>query len=182
MVAVGFDLYMRLVNEAVRELREGKSYSGDVRIESSLNAHLPDDYVADADQKMALYQRMGHIDRRGAVREFERELRDRFGPPPDPVSKLLLLLELKVLAQASGVSALKLGPRSRVEFQEGAALDRRLIASLVERFGRSLLFKGQSPLTLELKAEDGNTLDLVRLLLESLEGRLGPLPSDAVSL
>jgi len=182
MVAVGFDLYMRLVNEAVRELREGKSYSGEVRIESNLNAYLPDDYLSDPEQKMAIYQKMGHIDRREAARELEKEIRDRFGPIPPPVENLFALLELKVLAQAAGVSALKLGKRCRVEFQEGAVLEKRDIADLVGKFGRGLLFRGQSPLTLELQGGEGDTLNLLRDLLESLEGRLSPLPSGAPAL
>ncbi len=172
MVAVGFDLYLRLVNEAVRELREGKSYSGEVRIESNLNAFLPDQYIPDAEQKMALYQKMGHIDRLEAARELAQEVRDRFGPPPPPVEKLFMLLEMKVLAQASGVSALKLGKRSRIEFQEGAVMDRKVIASLVETFGRSLLFRGQTPLTLELHGDGEDTLLLTRRLLRALEGQL----------
>jgi len=182
MTAVGFDLYLRLVNEAVRELREGKSYSGDVRIESSLSAYLPDDYIPDAEQKMALYQKMGHLDRPAAVGEFGKELRDRFGPCPPPVENLLTLLELKALAQAAGVSALKLGKRSRVEFQRGAVMDKRDIAGLVERFGRSLLFRGQDPLTLELQGAGEDTMGLVRRLLEVMEGRLSPLPSGSPGL
>ncbi len=182
MIAVGFDLYLRLVNEAVRELREGKSYSGQVRIESNLNAYLPDAYIPDAEQKMSLYQQMGHVDRLETAKELQKELRDRFGPLPPPVEKLFLLLELKVLAQAAGVSALKLGKRTRVEFQEGAIMEKKVIASLVETFGRSLLFRGQTPLTLELQGAGEDTLLLTRRLLTALEGRLGadhePLTAD----
>ena len=180
IMAVGFDLYLRLVNEAVRELREGKSYSGEVRIESSLNAYLPDGYIPDAEQKMALYQKMGHIDRLDAAQELRQEIRDRFGPPPPPVQNLFSLLELKVLAQAAGVRTLKLGKRSRIEFQKGATMEKRDIAALVEKFGRNLLFRGQMPLTLELQAGGEDTLLLTRRLLETLEGKLqsdSPLPS-----
>ncbi|MBN2169871.1 MAG: transcription-repair coupling factor [Candidatus Krumholzibacteriota bacterium] len=170
VAAVGFDLYLRLVNQAVRELREGKSYSQDVRVESELDARLPDDYVPDAEQKMMLYQRMGHVDRIEQAAELAREIRDRFGPPPPPVENLLLLLELKILAQAAGVSRLRLGRTCRLEMQAGAGLERAALARLAETFGQRILFKGSSPLVIELKTQSGEAPAQLRNLLRSMEG------------
>ncbi len=179
LAAVGFDLYLRLVAQAVRELREGKSYVQDVRVESRLDARLPDDYVPDAEQKMLLYQRMGHIDRLDEAQALRREIRDRFGELPGPVENLFLLLEVKVLAQAAGVARVELGACTRLELQAGAGLPPAVVADLARDFGRDILFKGKDPLVLELRAGAGEHIDKVRNLLKSMEGCATSLASNA---
>ncbi len=179
VAAVGFDLYLRLVAQAVREQREGKSYSQEVRVESRLNAHIPDDYVPEAEQKMALYQKMGHIDRQGAADELKGEVRDRFGELPGPVENLFLLLELKILAQAAGVGRVDLGEPTRIEMQAGATLPKPALGELVRNFGRSLLFKGGDPLVLELRVAAGERIQVTRKLLKSMEGCATQLTSNA---
>jgi len=170
MAAVGFDLYMRLVAQAVREIREGKSYSQDVRIESKLRAYIPDDYVPDPEQKMALYRKMGHVDRQEAAAELRREIHDRFGEPPGPVENLFLLLDLKILAQAAGVARVDLGEGCRLELQEGATLGKRDLARLAEAFGRHILFRGSAPLVIEIRGDEGGALERTRNLLKLMEG------------
>ena len=175
IAAIGFDLYLRLVADAVRQLRDGKSFSQDVRVESSLVAHLPDDYVPDPEQKMILYQRMGHVDRLESARELERELRDRFGPPPAQVSNLFTLLELKLLAQAAGVARVDLRGKPRIELQAGATLPPEEIARISGEFSRRIEFLGSSPLVLQLKARDKEAISLARTLLQSMAGSARPV-------
>ncbi|MCB1161281.1 transcription-repair coupling factor [bacterium] len=179
LTAVGFDLYLRLVAEAVRELREGKSYAQDVRVESRLDARIPDDYVPDPEQKMILYQRMGHADRLEQVDALRRELRDRFGDLPGPVENLFLLLELKVLAQGAGVARVELGDPTRVEMQPGAGLNRTALGDLARNFGRDILFKAGDPLVLELRGRPGERITQTRNLLKSMEGCAIQLTSNA---
>ncbi|MBM4116376.1 transcription-repair coupling factor [bacterium] len=179
LAAIGFDLYLRLVAQAVRELREGKSYVQDVRVESRLDARLPDDYVPDAEQKMLLYQRMGHIDRLEEAATLRREIRDRFGALPGSVENLFLLLEIKVLAMAAGVARVELGERTRLELQPGAGLAPAGAADLARNFGRDILFMGKDPLVLELRAGPGERFESVRILLKSMEGCATPLASNA---
>ena len=179
VAAVGFDLYLRLVAQAVRELREGKSYSQDVRVESRLNARIPDSYVPETEQKMDLYQKMGRIDRMEAAAELKAELRDRFGEPPGPVDNLFLLLELKILAQCAGVARVDLGEPVRVEMQAGATLPKAALGDLARNFGRTILFKGVDPLVLELRVGAGQRIDETRKLLKSMEGCATQLTSNA---
>ena len=179
VAAVGFDLYLRLVAQAVRELREGKSYSQEVRVEGRVNARIPDSYVQDPEQKMALYQKMGHIDRIEAAEELKAEVRDRFGELPGTVENLFLLLELKIRAQAAGVTRVDLGDPTRVELQAGATLPKPALGELARNFGREILFKGGDPLVLELRTAAGTRIEKTRKLLKSMEGCATQLTSNA---
>ena len=117
--AVGFDLYCRLLAQAVRELKEGtKGTEGatpsvpsvplvpPVSIDLPLDAYLPEDYVPDPSLRLRLYRRMAGLTTLRQVKEMARELEDRFGEPPRPVENMLYFLRLKVLAAEAGVQAI----------------------------------------------------------------------------
>jgi transcription-repair coupling factor (superfamily II helicase) len=112
MAAVGFDLYSRLLGEAVEErkaLREDRP----VRIERPqavvdlpVEAHLPDDYVPEEAQKLELYRRLARARTGGDLAAFRQELLDRFGPMPQPVVRLVEVAELRLTAEAAGVASM----------------------------------------------------------------------------
>src|ERR671932_148123 len=89
MNTVGFDLYCRLLAEAVDELR-GKRVLPEYELvlDLPLGAHLPDAYIGDPDLKVRLYRRLANLDSEAEVAEVEREFGDRFGPLPAPVADL----------------------------------------------------------------------------------------------
>ncbi|HOL17979.1 MAG TPA: helicase-related protein, partial [Bacillota bacterium] len=101
MVAVGFDLYCRLLEKAVAELKNEKKEPQEViRLDLPLNAYLPSSYISNQDQKIDLYQRIYSISAEEELRDIEEELRDRYGTPPAPVKNLLTAAALRVAAQA----------------------------------------------------------------------------------
>jgi transcription-repair coupling factor (superfamily II helicase) len=112
MAAVGFDLYSRLLAEAVEErkaLREDRP----VRVERPqavvdlpVEAHLPDDYVPEEAQKLELYRRLARARTGGDLAAFRQELTDRFGPMPAPVVRLVEVAELRLTAEAAGVASM----------------------------------------------------------------------------
>src|SRR5919202_462707 len=101
MNTVGFDLYCRLLAEAVDELR-GKRVlpEYELLLDLPLGAHLPDAYIGDPDLKVRLYRRLANLDSEAEVAEVEREFGDRFGPLPAPVADLFFLLRVKMLAKS----------------------------------------------------------------------------------
>ena len=105
MVTVGYDLYCKLLEEAVKEL---KGEEVEKKIESKINlavaAYLPDDYVPDSSQKIALYRKIARISSDEDNADMMRELKDRYGKPPSPVRRLLAIAEIKRLAQNLGIS------------------------------------------------------------------------------
>jgi len=110
IAAVGFDLYVRLLGEAVEELRavyEGKPPPPPKRSPASIDlpapAHLPPDYVADLPARLALYQRMTALREPTDVDGLADELRDRYGELPEETENLLFMLKVKLLATKAGV-------------------------------------------------------------------------------
>jgi len=112
MAAVGFDLYSRLLAEAVEERKaahEGREpvvERPQAVLDLPLEANLPDDYVPDEAQKLELYRRLARARTTGDVAAFRQELVDRFGPLPEPVLRLVEVAELRLTAEAAGVSSI----------------------------------------------------------------------------
>ena len=112
MAAVGFDLYSRLLSEAVEERkatyesREPLIVRPGAVVDLPVEAHLPDDYVPDEAQKLELYRRLARARTAGDLAAFRQEVVDRFGPPPTAVLRLVEVAELRLAAEAAGVSSI----------------------------------------------------------------------------
>jgi transcription-repair coupling factor (superfamily II helicase) len=112
MAAVGFDLYSRLLAEAVETRKasmEGRApivEAPQAVIDLPVEAHLPDDYVPDEAQKLELYRRLARARSGGDVAAFRQEVIDRYGPIPDPVARLVEVAELRLAAEAAGVASI----------------------------------------------------------------------------
>jgi transcription-repair coupling factor (superfamily II helicase) len=147
IAAVGFDLYCRLLAQAVREVKgetpemvtgeEALAYltplSEGVQINLPLPVYLPEDYVPDESLRLHLYRRLAGLLTQDEITAMAQELEDRFGELPEPVANLLYQLQLKVLAVESGVQATSVDSGQIVIKAEGLeALDR---AGLQRRLG-----------------------------------------------
>lgn len=109
MNAIGFDLYCKLLAEAVEELqgRRVEAISApSVQVDLPLDSYLPDEYVGDRTLKVKFYQRLANLSTPEQVEAMEAELSDRFGPPPRPVLNLLAMVRLKVEAAQFGFEAI----------------------------------------------------------------------------
>ncbi len=105
--AVGFDLYCRLLDQAIRELRgEMVDDTPDPTIDINVDAFIPPEYVADETQRMSLYRRLGAAPSLEVTDRLAEEIHDRFGDPPPPVVHLLAAVRLRVLAKRVGTAAL----------------------------------------------------------------------------
>ncbi len=112
MAAVGFDLYSRLLAEAVETRKasmEGRApivEAPQAIVDLPVEAHLPDDYVPDEAHKLELYRRLARARTTGDLAAFRQEVIDRYGPMPDPVIRLVEVAELRMTAEAAGVSSI----------------------------------------------------------------------------
>jgi transcription-repair coupling factor (superfamily II helicase) len=109
MNAVGFDLYCKLLAEAVEELqgkRVERAATPSVQVDLPLDSYLPDEYIGDRTLKVKFYQRLANLSTPEQVEAMEAELTDRFGPPPRPVQNLLAMVRLKVEAGQLGFEAI----------------------------------------------------------------------------
>jgi transcription-repair coupling factor (superfamily II helicase) len=112
MAAVGFDLYSRLLAEAVEEQKAQLEHREPVVerpqavIDLPLDANLPDSYVPDEAQKLELYRRLAKARTAGDLAAFRQEMTDRFGPMPEPVVRLVEVAELRMAAEGAGVGSI----------------------------------------------------------------------------
>jgi transcription-repair coupling factor (superfamily II helicase) len=110
LAAVGFDLYMRLLDEAIRELRgEIVEEIPDPTVDLGLEAYLPESYVEVPAQLVAAYRRLAEARTVDDAAAAIDELRDRYGPLPDSVRNLAEVIRLRALARAAGVAAISRG-------------------------------------------------------------------------
>ncbi|MFH1347521.1 MAG: transcription-repair coupling factor, partial [Candidatus Margulisiibacteriota bacterium] len=108
VMEVGFDLYCELLEEAVREVKGIAEVSPrEVTIDLKVEAFIPEDYVTDDRQRIALYRRMNLLSTREQVDEIKKELADRFGKVPDKLKTLFEVLYLRVRSLEFGVRSIK---------------------------------------------------------------------------
>ncbi len=114
---VGVELYQHMLEEAVAELRDGagsveETWSPQINIGTSVL--IPDDYVADLDVRMALYRRLGALEKEDEIDGFAAELVDRFGPLPKEVDHLLEIVAIKMVCRRAGIAKIDAGPKGAV--------------------------------------------------------------------
>jgi transcription-repair coupling factor (superfamily II helicase) len=105
IAGVGFDLYVRMIGEAVNELKgDGPAEKPEVRVELPINAHIPHDYVPGERLRLEAYTRIAAIDSEQDVTAVHDELVDRYGEPPEPVLNLLEVARLRTMARRAGLT------------------------------------------------------------------------------
>ena len=99
---VGFDLYVRLVGEAVAEFKgEGATQEAEVKIELPIDAHVPHDFIESERLRLEMYKRLAEVRSDADVDAIREELMDRYGDPPPPVASLLEVARLRARARAA---------------------------------------------------------------------------------
>jgi len=110
IAGVGFDLYVRLVGEAVAQFRGdgAEAAPAEIKIELPVDAHLPHDYVPGERLRLEAYKKLAAVVDESAVEEIEAELRDRYGVPPEPVLNLFEVARLRTVARSAGIGDIAL--------------------------------------------------------------------------
>jgi len=106
IAGVGFDLYVRMVGEAVRELKGGQEAAEEVetKVELPIDAHIPHDYVPGERLRLEAYRRIAEVAGEDDIAAVREELLDRYGEPPQPVDNLLAVARFRVLARSAGLT------------------------------------------------------------------------------
>ncbi|MFZ2504055.1 MAG: transcription-repair coupling factor, partial [Nocardioides sp.] len=106
---VGFDLYVRLVGEAVADFRgDLEPDLGEVRIELPIEAHLPHDYISSERLRLEIYKRLAEVRNDDDVDQLAEELTDRYGAPPQEVASLLLVARFRARLRRAGITEVTL--------------------------------------------------------------------------
>jgi transcription-repair coupling factor (superfamily II helicase) len=126
IAGVGFDLYVRLVGEAVSSFRGDVDEAiGEIKIELPVDAHLPHDYVPGERLRLEAYKKLATVTDEAALDEIQAELVDRYGKPPEAVRNLIEVARLRTVARAAGIkdiavqgNTIRFGPVELRESQE----------------------------------------------------------------
>ncbi|HET9997452.1 MAG TPA: transcription-repair coupling factor, partial [Nocardioides sp.] len=124
---VGFDLYVRLVGEAVHEFKgEGEPDLGEVRIELPVDAHLPHEYIASERLRLEMYKRLAEVRADEDVDLLREEMVDRYGEPPIEVQSLLFVALFRARARRAGIKEVTIAGRN-VRFAPVVLPDSRVV-------------------------------------------------------
>ena len=177
MEAVGYDLYCKLLGEAVSEAQGGAPAEDfETKIDLDLDAFIPDRYIPNELQKMNLYHRIAAIHTEEEESDMRDELIDRFGEMPKPAENLIRVARLRALAHGDYLTEITgHGSELRFLFYEKAPVDVNRLPELVAPYRGDLrLIPGKVP---ELRYRDqrkqltdtGKVLDQVQTILESMK-------------
>jgi transcription-repair coupling factor (superfamily II helicase) len=137
--SVGFELYLRLLDEAVKRL-ENSDYEEEVEtlLELEYTGFIPNSYIDSAQEKMEVYKKIAGIRNKEELERVYAELLDRFGPPPDEAASLLSLAEIRIICRELQVVSLKeRGGQVRIEFNRVSKINvDRLIRLMRESRGK----------------------------------------------
>jgi transcription-repair coupling factor (superfamily II helicase) len=156
MDTVGFEMYMKLLEETVRELK-GEEIEDDVRATVNLGVDLKIDegYIPDMNQRLMVYRRIASARREPDLDRIVAEVRDRYGPIPPSVLNLADYGRIRILADQLGVESVdREGEKVLVRFRPQAKLDPAWLVSLVER-RRDVSLVPPAGLRLNLSGGDG---------------------------
>jgi transcription-repair coupling factor (superfamily II helicase) len=149
MTEIGMALYLDLLEEAVKALKEGrepaleKPLAADTEVELRLPAFLPESYIADVHVRLALYKRIAASENEAELDELNAEIIDRFSLPPPQAQNLLRIARLKLTARALGIRRLDLGPTGGyVIFEEKNSIDPVAVIRMVQKNPREYRLDG----------------------------------------
>ncbi len=125
MAAVGYDMYCRMMREAVAELKgERVERPADTSVEIGLNAHVPAAYISDEIQRIEVYKKIAAIDSTRSAKQLKEEIVDRYGKMPRPVENLMLISLLKRFAARAGIiSVTRSGRAFTLKYPEECVID-----------------------------------------------------------
>lgn len=177
MEAVGYDLYCKLLNQAVSALRGRRTEEEefDSSVECDIDAYIPSSYIKNEYQKLDIYKRISTIENEEESMDMQDELMDRFGEIPRSVDNLLLVAQLKAMAHRAYVTEVVVNCQEvRLTMFPRAKLDTLRIPELIRSYGGKLkMLNGEAPgfLYQELKKQNKDSrqmMDEAKLLLKKL--------------
>ena len=151
IAAIGLDLYMQMVEQAVQRLKgQVVEEEPDPTLRLNVSAYIPEDYVADPHQRLSLYKRFSTSTQVGDLALLHGEIQDRFGPPPEPVERLLEVMQVRLQAKALRLASIELKTGSIVIILDGKSkVAKTSIQRLMDRYKSRIRFL--SPLAFELQ-------------------------------
>lgn len=174
MQAIGFSLFMEMLDRAVNDLKAGKTpelsaplYQGP-EIDLRISAIIPEEYIYDIHNRLIMYKRISNAQSMQELHELQVELIDRFGLLPNQVKYLLLITELKLKAQKLGIQKISAsGQQGKLEFNEKPEIDPGALINLIQVHAKRYQMDGPQKLkfTLDKTTAEERIFEISSLLV-----------------
>ncbi len=175
---VGFTLYMELLEDAVKAIKEGKEPNLDKPLQQSTEINLkvpaliPNDYLPDIHERLIIYKRISNAKNKEALHDLKVEMVDRFGLLPDATKNLFRLTELRFKAETLGITKLEAGPKTgKIHFASDTTVDTFKIVTMMQSQPQKYRLQGGNQLQFTL---DMNKTDRRFQAVDALLNELAP--------
>jgi Transcription-repair coupling factor (superfamily II helicase) len=172
MESVGYDMYCRLLDEAVRELTgEAKPVKeADIQIDINVSAYIDSSYINNESNKIEMYKRIAAISDMDDVIDVQDELTDRYGDIPEETSSLISIALIKSMAARCGFASIQeKGENIVLQYYPGKMVDFRMLGILTDKYKRNILFTANNSPYITYKAGSVSKKELlenIKLLLQ----------------
>ncbi|MCW8407899.1 transcription-repair coupling factor [Legionella sp. PATHC035] len=179
MQAIGFNLFMEMLDRAVHDLKAGKTpelsapmHQGP-EIDLRISAIIPDEYIPDIHNRLIMYKRIANAKTKEQLHDLHVELIDRFGLLPHQVKHLLLITELKLKAEKMGIQKISAGSQQgKLEFSENPSIDPGVLIHLIQVHAKRYQMDGPQRLRFNLDSTDSEgRIFEISSLLNKLSGK-----------
>ena len=174
--AIGFTLYLEMLDRAVNALRKGGKPDLDAALNTGIdvNLHLPalipDDYLPDVNMRLTLYKRLSNCETKQHLHELQVEMIDRFGLLPEPVKTLFQLAELRQLGEQIGLKKIEAGPNGgRLQFTSNTIVEPINIVKMVQNDPKTFRLQNNDQLSFTMAMDTAEQrFGLVNEILQKL--------------
>jgi transcription-repair coupling factor (superfamily II helicase) len=167
MAAVGFDYFMELLDQTIRELKGEKVEEAKCEINLRVDIRIPEEYLPQINLRLNLYKRISSVENVAEIEKIREEVQDRYGPVPGSVENLLRYGAVKHLAQKIRVAAIdRIGGRLVLKFSPASLADLGGLTRVIKKYGGSLTPQGVLSLPLRVDQEAALMDETVSVLKE----------------
>jgi len=167
MEAVGFDYYMQLLDQAIRELKGERVEERNVEINLKVDIRIPEEYLPQINLRLNLYKRLASVEDLNEIAKIREEMSDRFGPVPATIENLLRYGTIKHLARRLRIRTIdRTENRVVFRFLDGTPVDWSRVPALLKRYSGSLTPQGVMSLSLRPEKETDLLDETIRVLKE----------------
>jgi len=174
--SIGFTLYMQLLDEAVKAIREGRTPNAELPLSHGTEMNLripaiiPEDYLPDVHNRLMLYKRIASVKDEIELKELQVEMIDRFGLLPEPAKNLVRQTKLRLMAEALGIDKVDAGKEwVRLEFGASTPVDPLILVKKVQSAPDSFRLEGANSFRFRLNDDSTNgKLDAIAAMLTEL--------------
>lgn len=147
MAAVGYDMYCRLMREAVAEIRGQKAETyNEASVEITINAYVPPSYISDEMQRIEVYKKIAAVDGLNSAKAMREELTDRYGEVPKTVENLILISLIKSFASRAGIASVtRSGRVFTLKYGEGSRISVKSLLKVLEEYNETAQLKAAEP-------------------------------------